>query len=94
MHYNPTGSAHGSRNSNVRHLGDLANLEANQNGISIENWKGVDMDLTGPFSIIGRSCVIHKNEDDLGQGSTNVEESLKNGNSGLRIGCGVVGWLP
>ncbi len=94
MHYNPTGSAHGSRDSSVRHIGDLGNLEANQNGISIEKWQGVDMDLTGPFSILGRSCVIHKNEDDLGKGTSNIEESRKSGNSGLKIGCGVVGWIP
>ena len=91
-HYNPTGSEHGSRISEVRHLGDLGNLEANMNGIVINQWKGLDMDLTGPFSILGRSCVIHKNEDDLGLGSS--EGSKSNGNSGLNIGCGVVGWIP
>ena len=52
------------------------------------------MDLTGPFSILGRSCVIYKNEDDQGKGTSNIEESRKSGNSGLKIGCGVVGWIP
>ena len=50
-----------------------------------------DMELLGPFSIIGRACVIHKNEDDLGLGKN--EGSKTTGNSGIRIGCGVVGWL-
>lgn len=39
--------------------------------------------------MIGRSCVLHKNEDDLGLG--NHEESPKTGNSGPRIACGVIG---
>ena len=50
------------------------------------------MNLEGPFSIVGRSCVIQKNEDDLGMGRN--EESKMNGNSGAKIGCGVVGWVP
>ena len=50
-----------------------------------------DMELLGPFSILGRACIIHKNEDDLGLGKN--EASKTNGNSGIRIGCGVVGWL-
>ena len=50
-----------------------------------------DLELLGPFSIVGRACVIHKGEDDLGMGQN--EGSKRNGNSGVPIGCGVVGWL-
>lgn len=67
-HYNPLDQKHGSRNSTVRHLGDLGNIEANMNGIAVAEWKGIDMDLLGPLSVVGRSCVVHKNEDDLGLG--------------------------
>lgn len=45
--------------------------------------------LTGPQSIVGRSVVVHKNEDDFGRGGN--AESLSSGNAGQRLACGVVG---
>jgi len=44
--------------------------------------------LFGEYSVLGRSCVIHKNTDDLGRGGN--EESLKTGNAGSRVACGVI----
>jgi superoxide dismutase, Cu-Zn family len=49
----------------------------------------VKISLFGDDSIVGRSCVIHKNEDDLGKGGH--ADSLTTGNSGPRVACGVIG---
>ena len=39
--------------------------------------------------IIGRSIIIHEDEDDLGLG--NFEDSKTTGHSGKRIACSVIG---
>ena len=59
--------------------------------------------LKGINNIIGRSVVIHEDEDDLGIGGLDNNgnvidkkihiESKKTGNAGKRIACGVIGWF-
>ena len=61
-----------------------------------------EIKLKGKYSIIGRSVVIHQGEDDLGRGGLDEnnkvidkkvhQESLKTGNAGKRIACGVIGY--
>jgi len=44
--------------------------------------------LTGEYSVIGRSCVCHADEDDLGRGGHS--DSLTTGHAGARLACGVI----
>ena len=88
-HYNPFGEHHGGPHSCHRHVGDLGNIQANENGIANFRFTDSKIHLVGPLSIIGRSCVVHLYKDDLGEGGT--DESLKTGSAGPRISCGVVG---
>ena len=45
--------------------------------------------LYGEYSIVGRSVVVHAQEDDLGR--TDHPDSKTTGNSGARVACGVIG---
>tara|TARA_B100000795_G_C22788250_1_gene435650 strand:- start:803 stop:1279 length:477 start_codon:yes stop_codon:yes gene_type:complete len=90
-HFNPNKKTHGGPNSKERHLGDLGNILADSKGNCNTSIKDKYLQLRGyKYNIIGRSIVVHENEDDLGLGG-NVE-SKKTGNAGFRIGCGVIGY--
>ena len=89
-HYNPTGKTHGGPQDANRHVGDLGNLMADSNGKAYLKWEDHLMQIYGGVNnIVGRSMVVHEREDDLGAGGN--EESLKTGNSGPRLACGVIG---
>ncbi len=81
-------SVHGDRLSVQRHTGDLGNVYSDYMGHVNTSFIDNVISLSGETNIIGRSIVIHEKEDDCGKGKN--EESLKNGNSGKRIGCGVI----
>ncbi len=65
-HYNPLKKNHGGPGIEERHVGDLGNVEADKDG----NYTGVIKDdlikLTGEYSVVGRSVIVHDDEDDLG----------------------------
>jgi Cu-Zn family superoxide dismutase len=82
-HFNPTGMKHGGPNSDERHVGDLGNIVAGEDGIATIDMKDSIIRLNGPLSIIGRGLIVHADPDDL--------VSQPTGNSGDRIGCGVIG---
>ena len=82
-HYNPDGVEHGSLEQG--HVGDLGNIIADQSGTARFQIKAERVELS---DVVGRAVVIHADEDDLGKGGD--EESLKTGNAGSRVGCGVI----
>tara|TARA_Y100001958_G_scaffold159961_1_gene164684 strand:- start:6109 stop:6618 length:510 start_codon:yes stop_codon:yes gene_type:complete len=103
-HFNPDNTTHGDINDskNNRHAGDLGNIIADKNGVCKQILYDKIIKLNGKYNIVGRSVVIHENEDDLGLGGLDEngeiidkkvhKESLKTGNAGKRIACGIIGW--
>ena len=90
-HFNPYNKTHGGRHSVTRHLGDLGNIEADDNGEVHCTFQDKHIKLSGSkANIVGRGLIIHEDVDDCGQG--NNEASLVTGNSGKRIACAVIGW--
>ena len=85
-HLNPTKDPHGGPKSASRHLGDLPNLKADENGhvaldVSIPGATLEDKD-GGPNQILGKALVIHAMPDDY--------KTQPAGDSGARIACGVI----
>jgi len=90
-HFNPFGKTHGCPGMKNRHVGDLGNLKTDANGFA--KYRMVDdvIKLRGSkANILGRGLIIHADEDDCGKGGD--ESSLKNGNSGKRIACAIIGY--
>uniref|UniRef100_A0A8C8S7M6 Superoxide dismutase [Cu-Zn] n=1 Tax=Pelusios castaneus TaxID=367368 RepID=A0A8C8S7M6_9SAUR len=81
-HYNPFNVNH------PRHPGDFGNFYSKEGRIR-KHKLNLLATLFGPYSIIGRSIVIHEQEDDMGKG--NNKASLENGNAGRRLACCVIG---
>ena len=89
-HFNPQGKTHGGPKDSNRHVGDLGNIMAENSGTATLKWEDHLMMLYGGVNnIVGRAMVVHEREDDLGCGGN--EESLKTGNAGRRLACGVIG---
>ena len=85
-HYNPDGVDHGDINEG--HVGDLGNITADEKGTAEFTIEAKRVDLLGDRSVIGRGFVVHSDKDDLGKGGD--AESLKTGNAGDRLACGVI----
>ena len=89
-HFNPDGKEHGGLTSKVRHLGDLGNIDSKddlaEGRITTES---ISLIMGEKNCILGRMIIVHADRDDLGLGGD--EESLKTGNAGKRLGCGVIG---
>ncbi|XP_007428961.1 extracellular superoxide dismutase [Cu-Zn] [Python bivittatus] len=81
-HYNPWKVNH------PHHPGDFGNFYSKEGKIK-KFRSNLRATLFGPQTILGRSVVIHEQEDDLGKG--NNQASLENGNAGKRLACCVIG---
>lgn len=83
-HFNPTKQPHAGPDDAKRHVGDLGNLKANDDGKASYNRTDKLISLNGPNSIIGRSVIVHAKPDDF-------KTQDPPGNAGARIGCGTIG---
>ena len=83
-HWNPTGSNHGKWGSGSFHSGDIGNVTLDSEGkgkmeLETDLWSiGGDEKK----NILNRSIIVHGGEDDY--------TSQPAGNSGTRIGCGLI----
>jgi superoxide dismutase, Cu-Zn family len=82
-HFNPTNAPHGGPNSPQHHAGDFGNITVAADGTGhLSLHSNMLTVAAGPNSVVGHAVVIHQKADDL--------KSQPSGNSGARIGCGVV----
>ncbi|CAO3682075.1 unnamed protein product [Umbelopsis ramanniana] len=88
-HFNPFGQTHGAPEDSVRHVGDLGNVVADNEGKAVFKTQDNLVKLIGPQSVIGRTLVVHAGEDDLGKGGHELSKTT--GNAGDRWACGVIG---
>ena len=83
-HFAPEGHSHAGPEAEKRHLGDLGNVSADENGqvkaeIEIPRASLKEADK---FSILNRAFVLHAGSDDL--------KSQPSGAAGKRIACAVI----
>uniref|UniRef100_A0A8C2NE31 Superoxide dismutase [Cu-Zn] n=1 Tax=Capra hircus TaxID=9925 RepID=A0A8C2NE31_CAPHI len=64
-HFNPLSKKHGGPKDEERHVGDLGNVKADKNGVAIVDIVDPLISLSGEYSIIGRTMVVHEKPDDL-----------------------------
>ncbi|KAL0477620.1 superoxide dismutase, Cu-Zn family [Acrasis kona] len=88
-HFNPGNKTHGGPGIEERHVGDLGNVVADKDGVAKIDLVDEQVVLSGRDSVIGRSLIIHADEDDLGKGGH--EDSKTTGHAGARLACGVIG---
>ncbi len=82
-HFNPTQQKHAGTDTPKRHIGDLGNITANENGNATVDLDDPSLTFHGPTSIIGRGLVVHEKADDF--------KTQPTGNAGGRVAVGVIG---
>ncbi|MFO7550430.1 MAG: superoxide dismutase family protein, partial [Haliea sp.] len=81
-HFDPYDAPHGSPERAEHHVGDMGNMEADDEGRVATELTFKHLGFSGPASILQKAVVIHSGKDDL--------ESQPAGDAGNRIGCGVI----
>ena len=90
-HYNPSRVEHAGPEDEVRHVGDLGNIEVTEEGVAVvvsltDRLINIHGDVN---NVVGRSVVVHADEDDLGRGGHS--DSKTTGHAGARVACGIIG---
>jgi len=57
-HFNPFGKTHGAPTDEIRHVGDLGNIEADGSSVAKVSITDSVISLTGPLNIVGRTLVV------------------------------------
>ncbi|XP_063801225.1 copper chaperone for superoxide dismutase isoform X2 [Pseudophryne corroboree] len=82
-HFNPDGNTHGGPGDHDRHVGDLGNIFAGDDGRAVFRITNVRVKV---WNVIGRSLMVDKGEDDLGCGSHPCSKVTGNSGKGLAFG--------
>lgn len=86
-HFNPGGQPHGRHTAMAHHAGDLASLQADENGVARFAFEATGLSVGGGASdIVGRALIVHRDPDDYTTQPT--------GNSGPRLACAVIAAAP
>jgi Cu-Zn family superoxide dismutase len=81
-HFNPNSVDHGSPDTTLRHIGDLGNITADDNGNAVYERLDTVVSFSGTNNIIRKGVIIHAGTDDL--------TSQPTGAAGARVSCGVI----
>lgn len=83
-HFNPADAAHGHPEGDTHHAGDMTNLKSDTDGVAQVDTRafGATLNSGQPTDVLGKAVVVHESPDDY--------TSQPSGNSGARIGCGVI----
>lgn len=81
-HFNPYNNTHGAPEGAQRHVGDLGNVDATEDGRVEMNFEIDGLAFSGPASILQKAVVVHAQADDL--------KTDPSGQSGAPVGCGVI----
>ncbi len=84
-HFNPAGVDHGGPQAAVRHVGDLGNVVADDEGHAALDYidDRISLDFAKRACVVGRAIIVHSDADDL--------TSQPTGNAGGRVAAGVIG---